>query len=80
MPIVTLVLLVVMVALLLALLMKTSKVGSPRGCIVWGLMCRTKLLTQGSPTFRANSANRGSDRRGSSKESVFKPSSNASRS
>jgi hypothetical protein len=34
----------------------------------------------GSPTFRTNSANRGSERRGSSKKSVFKPSSRRSRS
>src|SRR5438067_5609094 len=32
----------------------------------------------GSPTFRTNSANRGSERGGSSKKSVFKPSSNES--
>ena len=34
----------------------------------------------GSPTFRTNSANRGSERMGSSKKSVFKPSSKESRS
>jgi hypothetical protein len=34
----------------------------------------------GSPTLRTNSANRGSERRGSSKKSVFKPSRNTSRS
>ena len=34
----------------------------------------------GSPTFRTSSANRGSERKGSSKKKVFKPSRNTSRS